>query len=109
MGWWILSFCLMAIETWGSVYCFDIFMERKRMGRLDKSRYIVLYFANMAGAFLGEYLDSMGTKILLIVLIHMVFCAVFYKANWKQCIFFPVLNYSLLFLTDLFSLQVITY
>ena len=76
------------------------------MGWLDKSRYIVLYFANMAGAFLGEYLDSMGTKILLIVLIHMVFCAVFYKANWKQCIFFPVLNYSLLFLTDLFSLQV---
>ena len=97
---WILSFCLIAIETWGSVYCFDIFLERKRAGRLDKSRYIVLYFANMAGAFL-----AMEIKVLLIVLMHMVFCAVFYRANWKQCIFFPVLNYSLLFLTDLFSLQ----
>lgn len=101
MGKWILSFCLIAIETWGSVYCFDIFMERKRTGLLDKSIYIVLYFANIVGAFL-----AMGIKVLLIVLMHMVFCVAFYKANWKQFIFFPILNYSLLFLTDLFSLQV---
>ena len=31
IGLWLLSFFLMAIETWGSVYFFDTFMERKRM------------------------------------------------------------------------------
>ena len=73
MGKWILSFCLIAIETWGSVYFFGIFMERKRVGWLDKCRYVVLYLVCVAVAFLGEYLDSMGIKILLIVLMHMVF------------------------------------
>ena len=43
IGLWLLSFFLMAIETWGSVYFFDTFMERKRMERLERSRYIALY------------------------------------------------------------------
>ena len=106
MGMWILSFCLMAIETWGYVYFFDIFMERKREGWLDKFKYVVLYLAVVAVAFLGEYLVSMGIKALLVVLVHMVFCAVFYRADWKQCIFFSLLNYSLLFLTDIFTLLI---
>ena len=80
-------------------------MERKRTGWLEKCRYVVLYLAALAMVFFGEYLDSMGIKVLLIILMYMIFCAVFYKANWKRCIFFPVLNYSLLFLTDLFALQ----
>ena len=105
MGWWILSFSIMAIEAWGSIYCFGIFMERKRKGWLDKCRYVVLYLVCVAVTSLGEYLDSMGIKVLLIVLMYMVFCAAFYKANWKQCFFFSGLNYSLLFLADLFSLQ----
>ena len=41
---WIISFCIIAIEVWGAVYFFDIFMERKRKGWLDKCRPIVLYF-----------------------------------------------------------------
>lgn len=106
MGSWILSFCIMAIEAWGSVYFFGIFMERKRAGGLDKCRHVVLYLATVATVFFGEYLDSMGIKALMIVLINMAFCAVFYRADWKQCIFFSVLDYSLLFLADLFSLQV---
>lgn len=106
IGTWILSFCIMAIETWGSIYFFDIFMERKRRGRLDKYRHIVLYAAVVVVASLGKYLDSMGIKVLLIVLTYMAFTAVSYQTNWKQCIFFSILNYSLLFLADLFSLQV---
>ena len=105
IGTWILSFCIMAIEAWGSIYFFGIFMERKRTGWLDKCRYVVLYIVCVAVASLGKYFDSMGIKVLLIVLMYMVFCAAFYKANWKQCIFFSGLNYSLLFLADLFSLQ----
>ncbi len=106
MGMWILSFVLMAIEEWGAVYFFDIFMERKRKGWLDKCRYAVLYFACMPVAVLGGHFDVMGIKVLLIVLVYMVFCAIFYQADWKQCIFFSVLNYSLLFLTDIFSLLI---
>lgn len=106
MGMWILSFCLMAVEAWGAVYFFDIFMERKRTGWLDKCRYIILYLACGGVVFLGANLDSMGIKVMLIVLVYMVFCTMFYRADWKQCIFFSVLNYSLLFLIDVFTLLV---
>ncbi len=106
MGMWILSFCLIAIEGWGAVYFFDIFMERKRKGWLDKCRYIVLLFICTPVAVLGGHFDVMGIKVLLVVLAYMAFCAIFYQADWKQCIFFSVLNYSLLFVIDIFSLLV---
>lgn len=96
----------MAVEVWGAVYFFDIFMERKRTGWLDKCRYIILYLACGGVVFLGANLDSMGIKVMLIVLVYMVFCTMFYRADWKQCIFFSVLNYSLLFLIDVFTLLV---
>ena len=105
MGRWIFSFCIIAIETWGSVYFFETFMDRKRTGWLDKCRYAVLYTFCFADACLGGYYVPMGIKVLLIILVFIAFCAVFYKADWKQCIFFSGLNYSLLFLTDLFMLQ----
>lgn len=104
IGLWILSFCLMAIETWGSIYFFDTFMERKRMGRLKKRRFVVLYPALVAVAFLGEYCP-MGVKVLLAVLALTIFCEVFYKADWKQCIFFSGLDYSLYCLADIVALQ----
>lgn len=106
IGEWLLSFSLMAVEAWGSVYFFDTFMERKRAGWPDRCRHIVLYFAGMVPAFLGEYLGSMGIKVLLVILVYMAFSAVFYRTGWKQCIFFSVLNYSLLFATDIFTLLV---
>ena len=105
MALWVLSFCIMAIEAWGSIYFFDTFLKKKDVVRLEKCKHIILYAAVVAVAFLGEYFVSMGIKVLLMVLVLMVFCTVFYKAEWKQRIFFSVLNYSLLFLTDLFMLQ----
>ena len=81
IGMWILSFCLMAIETWGSIYFFDTFMERKRTGRLEMGRYIVLYLATVTVPFLAEYLDSMGIKALLVILVDIVFCKVYYWAD----------------------------
>lgn len=104
-GTWILSFCIMAIETWGSIYFFDTFMERKRTGWLEKCRYIVLYPFCFAVAYLGGYFVPMWIKVLLMVSVYMAFCAVFYETDWKQRIFFSGLNYALLFLTDLFMLQ----
>lgn len=105
MALWMLSFCIMAIETWGSIYFFDTFLKKKNVGWLGKCRYVALYIFCFAGAYLGGYFVPMGIKVLLMVLILMAFCAVFYEAEWKQYIFFSVLNYSLLFLTDLFMLQ----
>lgn len=104
MALWMLSFCIMAIEMWGSIYFFDTFLEKKNIGRLGKCRYVILYLAIVAVAFLGEYF-SMGIKVLLAVLALTVFCAVFYRADWKQCIFFSAVNYSLYFLADLLSVQ----
>ena len=102
MALWILSFCIMAIETWGSVYFFDTFLKKKSIGLWGKCRYVVLYSVSMAAALLG----IIGIKVTLIILVFIVFCTVFYEAGWKQRIFFSVLNYSLLFLTDLFFLQI---
>ena len=106
MEWWILSFSIIAVEVWGNVYFFDTFMKRKRTGWLDKCRHIILYFVCGIVVFLGANLDSMGIKVMLIVLVYMVFCAVFYRADWEQCIFFSVLNYSLLFLSDFYFLLI---
>lgn len=105
MALWILSFSLIAIETWGYVYFFDIFLKKKDMGRLDKCRYAVLYLAVVAVALSGE-LSSMGTKVILAVLLLSAFCRLFYKTDWKQSIFFSMLNYSLLFLTDILLLLI---
>ena len=104
MALWILSFCIMAIEAWGSIYFLDTFLKKKNVGWLVKCRYVILYLVIVAVAFLGEYF-SMGIKVLLAVLTFTVFCAVFYRADWKECIFFSGLNYSLYFLADLLSVQ----
>ena len=104
MGRWILSFCIMAIETWGYMYFWDTFVERKRSGWLGKCRYVVLYLAVVAVAFSMKYAGSMGIKVMLAVLILAVFCRLFYRTDWKQSIFFSMLNYSLLFLTDILLL-----
>ncbi|MEY8338892.1 hypothetical protein AALB16_12870 [Lachnospiraceae bacterium 62-35] len=53
MALWILSFCIMAIEAWGSIYFFDTFLKKKDVVRLGKCRYVVLYFADMVVALLG--------------------------------------------------------
>ncbi len=106
MGMWILSFCIMAVEAWGSIYFFDTFLKKTDVGRLGKCRYVVLYFADMVVALLGGYFDLMGIKVMLVILVSITFCTVFYEAGWKQRIFFSGLNYALLFLTDLFFLQI---
>ena len=105
MALWVLSFCIMAIEAWGSIYFFDTFLKKKDAGRLQRCRYVVLYFAVVTVAFLGEYVVSMGIKALLAVLALTVFCVAFYKTDWKQGIFFSGLDYSLYFLADLLSVQ----
>ncbi len=47
--------------------------------------------------FLGYFC---GTEKLILA----VFCRLFYRTDWKQSIFFSMLNYSLLFLADILLL-----
>ena len=44
----------------------------------------------MVVALFGDYFDLMGIKAMLIILVFIAFCAVFYEADWKQHIFFRV-------------------
>ncbi len=106
MEMWVLSFFIIAIETWGSIYFFDTFMKRKKTEPLGKYRYVVLYIFDFAAAHFGSEFIPMWTKVLLVVFIFMAFCTVFYEGECKQHIFFSVLNYALLFLADLFTLLV---
>ena len=106
MALWIFSFCIMAIEAWGYVYFFDTFLKKKDAGRLQRCRYIVLYPAVVAFALSVKYVGSMGIKVMLAVLLLPVFCGLFYRTDWKQSIFFSMLNYSLLFLTDILLLLI---
>jgi len=48
----------------------------------------------------------MVIKALLVILVYTVFCKVYYWADWQHCIFFSSMNYSMLFLADLLSLQI---
>ena len=89
----------------GSIYFFDTFLKKRDVGWLGKCRYPVLYLSCLAIAYIGGNFFPMWLKVLAVVLIYITFSTVFYEAGWKQRIFFSVLGYSLLFLTDLFTLQ----
>lgn len=104
MEMWILSLCLIAIEIWGDVYFFDIFMERKKTGRFGKYRLVFLYIVSVVIAYIGDEFVSMWMKVLLAVFVLVIFSAVFYEGEWKQYLFFSGLNYSLLFLADIMTL-----
>ena len=39
----IVSCFLIAVEAWGSLYFFDIFMEQKKTEKLGKYRYWLLF------------------------------------------------------------------
>ncbi len=105
MAWWILSSCIIAIETWGHFYFLDTFLKKKDRGRLGKCRYVILFASGFVLAYLVRNPVLMGMKALLFVLLLTAFCALFYEAEWKQCVFFSALNYSLLLLADFFMLQ----
>ena len=66
MALWALSFCIMAIETWGSIYFFDTFLKKKDTGWLGKCRYVVLYFVGGGVAVLGGLSSGKKQKIFMV-------------------------------------------
>lgn len=102
----IVSCFLIAAETWGSLYFFDTFMEQKRIGKIGKYRYWLLFLMIAAAVFINRWIDTSIWKLFLVVSACMVFCMLFYRVRWKQCLFFSGLNYCLILLTDFLLVQV---
>ena len=103
---WILSFFIMAIESWGSLYFFDTFMEQRKKCLFQKCRYLVFYLMILFMVLVSDRLQFGMRKLFLITPAYTIFCLIFYRTHLKQSIFFSALNYSLLFLLDFFILQI---
>ena len=102
----IVSCFLIAVETWGSLYFFDIFMEQKKTEKLGKYRYWLLFLMIAAAVCINRWIGAAIWKLVLVVSVCMVFCMLFYRVQWKQCLFFSGLNYCLILLTDYLLVQV---
>lgn len=91
-------FLTLVMETWGSLYFFDIFLEREKKSGLRKYRFPVYFLmmlaANVAGYWIGMW------KIWLFLFGYILLGRIFFKAGRMQVVFFAVLNYCMKFLTD---------
>ena len=89
----LVSFLLLMIEAYGSIYFFNTFLRQKN-NRLQKYRFPVLIVCMAIGAFLGKWIG--GWKVLLIMMAYVLLCLIFYKVAFVQSVFFSVLNYGML-------------
>ena len=102
----IISFFLIAAETWGSLYFFDTFMEQKKIGKIGKYRYWVLFLMLAVGVCINRLIGGNLWKFFLEVSVLIAFCMLFYRVRWKQSLFFSGLNYCLILLIDFLMVQV---
>ena len=102
----IVSWFIIVIETWGSLYFFDTFLEQKKSGKIGKYRYGILFLLIVTAVRINRWLGIGMWKPCLIIPVLMVCCMLFYRIRWKQGIFFSCLNYCLMLLTDFLLMQV---
>lgn len=86
------------IETGGSLHFFDTFLTRRETGKLSVFRFFV-YFIMMFAANTIGYRIGMW-KLPLFILGYVLLGRIYYRAGWIQNIFFSLLNYCMIFLTD---------
>ena len=103
MGLWILSFFLIAIETWGSVYFFDTFLSQKKEMPFCQYRFLAYLVMMLAANLAGTRIDMW--KLPVYILGYILLGRVCYQAGWVQGIYFSLLNYSMIFLTDLMAIS----
>ena len=89
----LVSFLLLMIEAYGSIYFFNTFLRQKN-NRLQKYRFPFLIVCMATGAFSRKWIG--GWKALLIMMAYVFLCLIFYKAAFVQSVFFSVLNYGML-------------
>lgn len=93
-----MFFLTVIIETWGILHFFDTFLGRKGTEKFLIFRFfvylIMMFAANAMGHWIGMW------KALLFILGYVLLGRMYYKAGWVQNVFFSVLNYCMIFLTD---------
>ena len=103
MGRWMFSFCIMVVEAWGSVYFFDTFLDRKKGIFFYRYRFPAYLAMMFAASTAGYWIDMW--KLPVYILGYILLGRVCYQAGWIQGIYFSLLNYSMIFLTDLMSVS----
>lgn len=94
---WVF-FLTLVMETWGSLYFFDIFLERKKKEGFRKHRFPVYFLMMLAANAIGYWIGMW--KIPLFILGYVLLGTIFFKVYWMQIAFFSALNYCMMFLTD---------
>ena len=99
MGRWMFSVCIMVVEAWGNVYFFDTFLGRKKGIFFCRYRFPAYLAMMFAASTAGYWIDMW--KLPVYILGYILLGRVCYQAGWIQAIYFSMLNYSMIFLTDL--------
>lgn len=102
----IISCFLIAVEAWGSLYFFDTFMKKKKIGKIEKYRYWLLFLIMAVPVSISRWMGGNIWSLFCVICLFIVFCMRFYHVRWKQSVFFSGLNYSLIFLIDFLLVQV---
>ena len=94
----LFSLLMVTMEVWGTLYFSDTFLQGRKIGRLQRYRFIIsfmcLEFGVLSGRLIGWW------KIIPILLIYVLLCLFFYQISFWQSFFFSTLNYCLLFIMD---------
>ena len=100
---WIFSFCIMTVEVWGSIYFFDTFLSQNKGTPFCQYRFLAYFAMMLAVNIVGYWIDMW--KLPVYILGYILLGRVCYQAGWVQGIYFSILNYSMIFLTDLISVD----
>ena len=100
---WIFYFCIMTVETWGSVYFFDTFLNQKKGTPFCQYRFLAYLAMMLAANIAGTWIDMW--KLPVYILGYILLGRVCYQAGWVHAIYFSLLNYSMIFLTDLMAVS----
>ena len=96
---WVLLLTII-MEALGSAFFFDTFLGRGKTEKVTVYQYRTLAYLVMTFVLTNiGYLIGMW-KVPLFALGYVLLGRILYKAGWGQELFFSLINYSMLFLTD---------
>lgn len=96
---WVL-FLTTIMEALGSAFFFDTFLGNGKRGKATVYQYRYLPYLGMMFALTNiGYLIGMW-KVPLFALGYVLLGRIIYKVGWGQDLFFSMINYSMLFMTD---------
>lgn len=96
--WQTYSLFLVAVEASGIIFFGDTFLPKRRAGKMQKYRFIILFVCMEIGVLSGRLIG--WWKIIPILMIYVLLGLLFYQVPFWQSFFFSTLNYCLLFIMD---------